>query len=48
MRDEYCNIYVCRFDGEGRCTDFIEYWIQNRDMRRRALDEMMRKAVGSE
>lgn len=35
LRDEYCNIYVCRFDDEGRCTDFTEYWIQNREFRRR-------------
>jgi len=47
-RDEYLNIYVCRFDDEGRCTDFIEYWIQNREMRKRALDESVRKALGSE
>jgi len=42
--DEYMNIYVCRFDDAGRCTEFTEYWIQNRDMRRRALDEMVSKA----
>jgi ketosteroid isomerase-like protein len=48
MRDEYMNIYVCRFDDAGQCTEFTEYWIQNREMRKRALDEMMRKAVGSE
>jgi len=35
LRDEYCNIYVCRFDTAGRCTDFTEYWIQNREFRRR-------------
>jgi hypothetical protein len=35
LRDEYCNIYVCRFDGHGRCTHFTEYWIQNREFRRR-------------
>jgi hypothetical protein len=47
-RDEYMNIYVCRFDDAGRCTEFIEYWIQNREMRQHALDEMIRKAAGSE
>ncbi|MGI8928363.1 MAG: hypothetical protein ACR2H0_02685, partial [Candidatus Limnocylindrales bacterium] len=47
-RDEYINSYVCRFDDDGRCTDFIEYWIQNREMRKRALDESVRKAMGSE
>ena len=44
MRDEYCNVYICRFNGVGECTSFTEYWIQNRAMRRRAMDEMMRKA----
>ncbi len=34
LRDEYCNIYVCRFDEAGRCTDFTEFWIQNRQFRR--------------
>ncbi len=35
LRDEYCNVYVCRFDADGRCTDFTEYWIQNRQFRQR-------------
>lgn len=35
LRDEYCNVYVCRFDGDERCTEFTEYWIQNREFRRR-------------
>ena len=48
MRDEYCNVYICKFDDDGRCSEFTEYWIQNREMRRRALDEMVRKAVGTE
>jgi SnoaL-like protein len=48
VRDEYLNIYICKFDDSGQCTEFIEYWIQNREARRRALDEMVRKAVGSE
>jgi hypothetical protein len=30
LKDEYFNIYVCRFDDEGRCTDFIEWWIRGR------------------
>jgi hypothetical protein len=46
-RDEYHNIYLCRFDAEGKCTEFIEYWIQSRDMRRKALDEMIVKAGGT-
>ena len=44
-RDEYMNIYVCRFDDDGRCTDFTEYWIQNREIRKRNEEEMKRKAV---
>jgi len=36
-RDEYCNVYVCRFDGDGRCTEFTEYWIQNREFRRQQV-----------
>jgi hypothetical protein len=30
LRDQYCNIYVCRFDADGRCSGFTEYWIQSR------------------
>src|SRR5687767_10257022 len=30
VRDEYANVYVCRFDGEGRCSSFTEYWIRAR------------------
>jgi ketosteroid isomerase-like protein len=44
MRDEYCNAYVCRFNGAGECSSFTEYWIQNSLMRRRAIDELLRKA----
>ncbi|HEY5521087.1 MAG TPA: nuclear transport factor 2 family protein [Candidatus Limnocylindrales bacterium] len=43
MRDEYWNIYVCRFNDAGECTSFIEYWIQNRQLRKRAIDEIVRK-----
>jgi len=28
--DAYSNIYLCRFDDEGRCTDFTEWWTQDR------------------
>lgn len=35
LRDEYLNIYVCHFNAAGRCTDFTEYWIQNREFRKR-------------
>ena len=36
LQDEYCNIFICRFDDDRLCTDFTEYWIQNREFRRRA------------
>lgn len=26
----YANLFVCRFDGDGRCTDFTEYWTLDR------------------
>ena len=47
-RDEYCNVYICRFDAEGRCREFTEYWIQNREFVKRAREEMLRQAVGTE
>lgn len=37
LDDEYWNVYVCRFDGEGRCRDFVEYWIRSREFVRRDL-----------
>jgi ketosteroid isomerase-like protein len=45
MRDEYWNIYVLRFNDAGECTNFTEYWIQNREMRKRAIDEIVRKRM---
>lgn len=44
MRDEYLNVYVCKFNDARECTEFTEYWIQNRAMRRKALEEMKREA----
>jgi hypothetical protein len=29
LRDEYSNVFLCRFDAEGRCTSFTDYWIQS-------------------
>ena len=26
----YANMFVCRFDDDGRCHDFTEYWTQDR------------------
>jgi len=45
MRDEYWNVYVLRFNDAGECTSFTEYWIQNREMRKRAIDETVRKRL---
>jgi hypothetical protein len=27
-RDEYSNIFVCRFDAAGQCTEFHEWWMR--------------------
>lgn len=27
VRDEYSNIFVCRFDDAGRCGEFTEWWM---------------------
>jgi hypothetical protein len=36
LQDEYWNIYLCRFDDAGRCREFTEWWIQDREFARRA------------
>jgi hypothetical protein len=46
LRDEYCNIYVCRFDDAGRCTSFTEYWMQNNEFRRRDLEQVAGQGEG--
>jgi SnoaL-like domain len=28
LRDEYSNIFVCRFDEDGRCREFSEWWMR--------------------
>jgi hypothetical protein len=28
VRDEYSNIFVCRFEAEGRCSSFSEWWMR--------------------
>jgi hypothetical protein len=43
LRDEYFNVYICKFDADGRCREFTEYWIQNRDFRRRDREELIRQ-----
>lgn len=26
----YANVFICRFDADGRCTEFTEYWTLDR------------------
>ena len=47
LSDEFCNIYVCRFNDAGECTEFVEYWIQNRDFRKRYEEKMKAQAAGA-
>jgi hypothetical protein len=47
LSDEFCNIYVCRFNDAGECTEFIEYWIQNRDFRKKYEEKMKSQAAGT-
>ena len=28
VRDEYSNIFLCRFDEDGRCREFTEWWMR--------------------
>jgi hypothetical protein len=48
QRDEYYNVYVCRFNDAGECTEFTEYWMQNQGYRKAARDELIRKAKAGE
>lgn len=48
LRDEYFNVYVCRFNSAGECTSFTEYWMQNSDFRRAAREELIRKVRAGE
>ena len=45
MRDEYFNVYLCRFNDAGECTSFTEYWIQNNEMRKRAIEAIVAKRM---
>lgn len=47
LRDEYCNVYVCRFNSAGECSEFTEYWIQNRRFRRESIARMIRESGGT-
>ena len=48
LRDQYFNVYICRFNDRGECTSFTEYWIQNRDIRRKARAELIAKVKSGE
>ncbi len=48
LRDAFSNVYVCRFNDAGECTDFTEYWIQDRAFRRRDRAELIRKVRAGE
>jgi hypothetical protein len=39
LSDEYSNIYVCRFDDQGRCSSFTEFWMQSRRFAQRSQGE---------
>ncbi len=47
LSDEFCNIYICRFNDASECTQFIEYWIQNRDFRKKYEEKMKAQANGT-
>ena len=48
QRDEYYNVYVCRFNDDGECASFTEYWMQKGEYRKAARDELVRKAKAGE
>jgi hypothetical protein len=48
MRDQYFNVYVCRFNAAGECTYFTEYWMQNREFRQKARAELVAKVKSGE
>ncbi len=48
QRDEYYNLYVCRFNDAHECTDFTEYWMQKQEFRKRDRDELVRRAKAGE
>src|SRR4051794_16524345 len=47
LKDEYFNVYLCRFDADGRCASFTEYWMQNRDFARKAREKIAADAVAA-
>jgi hypothetical protein len=43
--DQFLNVYFVKFNDAGEATEFTEYWIQSREFRKRALDEMKAEAI---
>jgi hypothetical protein len=48
MRDQYFNVYVCKFNDAGECTNFTEYWMQGIEFRRKAREELIAKVKSGE
>ncbi len=48
QRDEFYNVYVCRFNDEGECATFTEYWMQKPAVPQGGRDELVRKAKAGE
>ena len=48
QRDEYYNVYICRFNDLDECASFTEYWMQKGEYRKVARDELVRKAKAGE
>ncbi|HUP83347.1 MAG TPA: nuclear transport factor 2 family protein [Candidatus Limnocylindria bacterium] len=48
LRDQYFNVYVCRFNAAGECAKFTEYWMQNSDFRRKARTDLIAKVKSGE
>jgi hypothetical protein len=47
LKDEYWNVYLVRFDDEGRASLFTEWWMQNRDFARAARQKIAADAVAA-
>ena len=48
LDNEFFNIYICHFNDAGECTSFTEYWMQNREFRKRDREDLMRQVASGE
>jgi hypothetical protein len=48
QRDEYYNVYACRFNDAGECASFTEYGMQKNEYRKAAREELVRRAKAGE